>query len=98
MATPSVSARRLAALLWPRRWLLAAFVAVAALASAVYALTREEQFESNAVLAQSKDEGEQLGGGISGLLGQVTGMTGGLPSTPWTGRPIPTAASRPRGY
>jgi len=78
MATPSVSARRLAALLWPRRWLLAAFVAVAALASAVYALTREEQFESKAVLAQSKDEGEQLGGGISGLFGQLTGMTGGL--------------------
>ena len=61
MTTPSVSARRLAALLWPRRWLLAAFVVVAALASAVYALTREEQFESNAVLAQSKDEAGQLG-------------------------------------
>jgi len=78
MTTPSVDVRRVAALLWSRRWLLAVFVVVATLAAAAYALTREPQYESVAVLAQSKDESSQLGGAISGLLGQVAGMAGGL--------------------
>jgi hypothetical protein len=78
MTTPSVSARRLAALLWSRRWLLSAFVAVAAVASAVYALTREPRFESDAMLAQAREENGQLGGAIGGLLGEVAGMAGAL--------------------
>jgi uncharacterized protein involved in exopolysaccharide biosynthesis len=78
MTAPTVTARRVFALLWQRRWLLTAFVVVAAVVSAVYALTCEEQFESDAVLAQAKDEAGQLSGAFGGLLGQVAGMAGSL--------------------
>jgi uncharacterized protein involved in exopolysaccharide biosynthesis len=78
MTTPRVSAYQLAVLLWSRRWLLALFIMGAALASAVYALTCEQQFESEAVVAQAKEETGQLGGAISGLLGQVAGIAGAL--------------------
>ncbi len=78
MRTSAVSANTLARLLWSRRWLLSVFILVAAILSAIYALTRELQFESDALLAQSKDETSQLGGSISGLIGQVAGLAGGL--------------------
>jgi uncharacterized protein involved in exopolysaccharide biosynthesis len=78
MRTSAVSANTLGRLLWSRRWLLSVFILVAAILSAIYALTRELQFESDALLAQAKDETSQLGGSISGLIGQVAGLAGGL--------------------
>lgn len=78
MRTSSVNLAGLTRLLWSRRLLLAVFVIVATIISAGYALTRVPQFESSALLAQSKDETSQLGGSISGLLGQVAGIAGGL--------------------
>jgi uncharacterized protein involved in exopolysaccharide biosynthesis len=78
MRTSAVSANTLARLLWSRRGLLSVFVLVAAILSAIYSLTRELQFESDALLAQSKDETSQLGSSISGLIGQVAGLAGGL--------------------
>lgn len=78
MRTSSVNLAGLTRLLWSRRLLLAVFVIVAAIISAGYALTRVPQFESDALLTQSKDETSQLGGSIGGLLGQVAGIAGGL--------------------
>ena len=78
MRTSSVNLAGLTRLLWSRRLLLAVFVIVATIISAGYALTRVPQFESDALLAQSKDETSQLGGSISGLIGQVAGLAGGL--------------------
>jgi uncharacterized protein involved in exopolysaccharide biosynthesis len=70
--------RRLAALLWSRRWLLAAFIVVAVVASALYALTRTIEYESKAELAQVKEDNSQLGGAISSVVGQLGGLVGGL--------------------
>ena len=41
-------------------------------------LTRGLPYESDALLAQVKDDSSQLGGAISGLVGQVAGLVGGL--------------------
>jgi hypothetical protein len=78
MITPSVSARRLAALLWSRRYLLAAFIVVAMIASTFDALTRTVVYESTAELAQVKDDSSQLSGAIGSALGQLGGLVGGL--------------------
>jgi uncharacterized protein involved in exopolysaccharide biosynthesis len=78
MTRPTVNVRRLFAVLWPRRWFLAACFVAAGVGSAMYALTREEQFQSDAVLAQAREESGSLSGALGGLLGQVAGMAGGL--------------------
>src|SRR4029077_20507961 len=63
-------------LLWARKLLLAGFVMVFAVASALYAVTRKPVYESVALLAGVKDENLQLGGGVSGVIGQVAGLAG----------------------
>ncbi|HEX4389510.1 MAG TPA: Wzz/FepE/Etk N-terminal domain-containing protein, partial [Steroidobacteraceae bacterium] len=63
-------------LLWGRKLLLAGFVMVFAVASALYAVTRKPVYESVALLAGVKDENLQLGGGVSGIIGQVAGLAG----------------------
>ena len=78
MKTSSVNLRRLAALLWARRWTLAAFVLVAVLVSAYYALTRPIRYESEALLAQVKDDTSQLSGALGSLAGSLGGLVGGL--------------------
>jgi hypothetical protein len=78
MKTRSVDFGRLAALLWGRRWTLAAFVAVAILTSAYYALTRPLEYESSAMLTQVKDDTSQLGGALSSVVGSIGGLVGGL--------------------
>ena len=78
MTAPSVNLRRLAALLWSQRRTLAVFVLVASLVSAYYALTSRVAYESNALLAQVKDDSSQLGGAISSVVGQLGGLVGGL--------------------
>ena len=80
MKTRSVDFARLAALLWGRRWTLLAFMVVAALASAYFALTRPIEYESNATLAQVKDDTSQLGGALSSVVGSIGGLVGGLGS------------------
>src|SRR5262249_23773760 len=42
----------------------------------LYAVTRKPVYESVALLAPVKDENLQLGGGMSGLIGQVAGLAG----------------------
>jgi uncharacterized protein involved in exopolysaccharide biosynthesis len=78
MKTSSVNLSRLAALLWSRRWTLATFVVVAVLLSAYYALTRPIKYESEALLAQVKDDNSQLSGALGSLAGSLGGLVGGL--------------------
>lgn len=75
---PSVNVRRVAALLWSRRLTLGIFILVAALASALYALTRTVQYESNALLTQVKDDTSPLGGALSSVVGSIGSLAGGL--------------------
>jgi uncharacterized protein involved in exopolysaccharide biosynthesis len=63
-------------LLWSRRLLIGACVLVFALISAFFAVTREPVYQSVALLAPVKDENMQLGSAVSGLIGQVAGLTG----------------------
>ena len=78
MKTSSVNLRHLAALLWARRLTLAAFILVAALLSAYSALTSPIVYESDAMLAQVKDDNSQLGGALGSLAGSLGGLVGGL--------------------
>ncbi len=76
MSAVPVNVANLARLLWARKRILAIFVGVTALLAALYAVTREPVYESQAVLAPVKDENLQLSGGVGSLLGQVAGMAG----------------------
>jgi uncharacterized protein involved in exopolysaccharide biosynthesis len=66
----------LARLLWSRRLLIAVVVVVCAVLTALYAVTRKPVYQSVALLAPVKDENLQLGGAVSGLIGQVAGLAG----------------------
>ncbi len=78
MTTPSINLRRLTMLLWSRRLALVGFVLAASIVSALYALTRPVMYESNAELAQVKDDSSQLGGALGSIAGQLGGLVGGL--------------------
>ena len=78
MTTPSINLRLLATLLWSRRLTLAGFVLAASILSAIYALTRPVLYESDAELAQVKDDTSQLGGALGNIAGQLGGLVGGL--------------------
>jgi len=68
--------QRLIALLWSHWLVLAACMVVSAGCAALYALTRTVLYESDAVLAQSRDDSSQLS--MSGGLASLGGLVGGL--------------------
>ena len=77
MTTPIVNLRRLLVLLWSRRRTLGVCMLLAIIVSAVMALRARIEYESNAVLAQVRDDNSQLSGALSSVVGQLGGLVGG---------------------
>jgi len=69
---------------WRDRWMVIAVVALAGAASVAYALTRKPMFTSEALLATPEVDKSGLGA-LTGVLGQVSGLSGILGASTFGG-------------
>lgn len=77
MSDDLVTLRSVLVSLWNERWIILTLTLLGAALGVAYALTRESQYESRALLASAKDGASQMAA-ISGLIGQFSGLASAL--------------------